>query len=41
MCQAEFNPLYNLALETRRLFSSFMKYLQQSELRGPNFKRAA
>ena len=39
--QAEFNQLCGLAIETSRLISGFMKYLQQSELRGPKFKRAA
>ena len=39
--QTEFNRLSNLALGTSRLISGFMKYLQQSELRGPKFKRAA
>ena len=36
--QAEFDKLHNLSLETSRLISGFMKYLQQSELRGPKFK---
>jgi four helix bundle protein len=38
--QAEFNQLCNIAIETSRLISGFMKYLQQSELRGSKFKRA-
>ena len=37
--QAEFDRAYQLALETSRLISGFMKYLQQSELRGSKFKR--
>lgn len=37
--QTEFNQLWSLAIETSRLISGFMKYLQQSELRGPKFKR--
>jgi four helix bundle protein len=36
--QAEFNKLYEMALETGRLIAGFMKYLQQSELRGPKFR---
>ena len=39
--QAEFDQLYGLAIETSRLISGFMKYLQQSELRGPKFKRGS
>jgi four helix bundle protein len=39
--QAEFNQLCGLAIETSRLISGFMKYLQQSELRGSKFKRAS
>ena len=39
--QAEFNQLSNLALETSRLISGLMKYLQQSELLGSKFKRAS
>jgi four helix bundle protein len=37
--QAEFNDLYKLSLDTSRLISGFMKYLQQSELRGSKYKR--
>ena len=36
--QAEFNQASELVVETSRLISGFMKYLQQSELRGPKFK---
>jgi four helix bundle protein len=36
--QAEFNNLYDMALETSRLIAGFMRYLQQSELRGPKFR---
>jgi len=32
--QTEFDLLYTQALETSRLIGGFMKYLQQSELRG-------
>ena len=39
--QTEFDQLYNLAVETSRLISGFMKYLQQSEMRGPKFKHAS
>jgi four helix bundle protein len=39
--QAEFDQAYQLALETSRVISGLMTYLQQSELRGPKFKRAA
>ena len=41
MTQQEFNELYDLTLEISRLISGFMKYLQQSELRGPKFKTAS
>jgi len=37
----QFNELYNLSLEVSRLISVFMKYLQQSELRGVKFKSAS
>src|SRR5436190_12153990 len=36
--QQHFNELYDLTLEISRLISGFLKYLQQSELRGPKFK---
>jgi len=36
--QQQFNELYDLTLEISRLISGFMKYLQQSELRGPKSK---
>ena len=36
--QAEFERLYEMALETSRLISGFMRYLQQSELRGSKYK---
>lgn len=36
--QAEFDQASELVVETSRLISGFMKYLQQSELRGPKFK---
>ena len=36
--QAEFNQASELVVETSRLISGFMKYLQQTELRGPKFK---
>ena len=39
MTQKQFDDLQNLSLETSRLISGFMKYLQQSELRGAKFKR--
>lgn len=39
--EAEFKRLYDLSIETSRLISGFMKYLQQSELRGSKYKRAA
>ena len=39
--QIEFDQLYNLAVETSRLISGFMKYLQQPEMRGPKFKHAS
>src|SRR6266513_1059677 len=38
MTQQQFNELYDLTLEISRLISGFMKYLQQSDLRGPKFK---
>ena len=38
MTQKQFNELYDLTREISRLVASFMKYLQQSELRGPKFK---
>jgi four helix bundle protein len=37
----EFKQAYDLALETSRLIAGFMKYLQQSELRGAKFKTGA
>ncbi len=36
--QPQFESLYNTALEISRMISGFMKYLQQSELRGTKFK---
>ena len=36
--QAEFDQLYNIATETSRLIAGFIKYLQQSELRGTKFR---
>ena len=39
--QQQFKELYDLTLETSRLISGFMKYLQQSELRGPKSKAAS
>jgi len=36
--QAEFDQLYAMATETSRLMSGFIKYLQQSELRGSKFR---
>ena len=36
--EAEFNGLYRMAVEASRLIPGFMKYLQQSNLRGPKFK---
>jgi four helix bundle protein len=41
VAQAEFTRAYDLAVETSRLISGFMKYLQQSDLRGSKFKRGA
>jgi len=41
MTPQQLNELYNLTLEISRLISGFMKYLQQSELRGPKFKTAS
>jgi four helix bundle protein len=35
----EFNRLYELSIDVSRLISGFMKYLQQSEMRGSKFKR--
>jgi four helix bundle protein len=39
LSEAEFQELHLLATETSRLISGFMKYLQQSDLRGAKFKR--
>lgn len=39
--ESEFGKMYELSLETSRLISGFMKYLQQSPLRGAKFKNAA
>jgi four helix bundle protein len=39
VAKEEFTRAYDLAVETSRLISGFMKYLQQSELRGSKFKR--
>jgi four helix bundle protein len=36
--QAEFDRLYAMATETSRLIAGFIKYLQQSELRGTKFR---
>ncbi|HEX8735385.1 MAG TPA: four helix bundle protein [Pyrinomonadaceae bacterium] len=36
--KTEFEKLSNKLLETSRLISGFMKYLQQSDLRGDKFK---
>jgi len=40
VAQIEFDRLYALAVETSRIISGLMKYLQQSELKGPKFKQA-
>jgi four helix bundle protein len=39
--EGEFKKMYELSLEASRLISGFMKYLQQSDMRGSKFKRAA
>ena len=36
----QFESLYNASLEVSRLIAGFIKYLQQSEIRGNKFKRA-
>lgn len=36
-----FDLLYEMSLEVSRLISGFMKYLQQSEIRGTKFKAAS
>jgi len=36
--EQEFSTAYELFVETSRLISGFMKYLQQSELKGSKFK---
>jgi len=36
--QAEFDQLYAMATEASRLIAGFIKYLQQSELRGTKFR---
>jgi four helix bundle protein len=41
MTQKQFNDLYDLTREISRLIAGFMKYLQQSDLRGPKFKTAS
>ncbi|MFA6545504.1 MAG: four helix bundle protein [Limisphaerales bacterium] len=38
LTQAEFDKLYAQAMETSRLIAGFMKYLQQTELRGTKFR---
>lgn len=37
--QKDFDELHSLSIEVSRMISGFMKYLQQSELRGAKFKR--
>ena len=39
--QQQFNELSSLSIEVSRMISGFMKYLQQSELRGTKFKTAS
>jgi four helix bundle protein len=37
--QQQFETLYNSALEISRMISGFIKYLQQSDMRGNKFKK--
>ena len=39
--QKDFDELRDMSIEVSRMISGFMKYLQQSDLRGPKFKRGA
>ena len=39
VAKEEFARAYDLAVETSRLISGLMKYLQQSEMRGAKFRR--
>jgi four helix bundle protein len=38
LSQTDFNNLYNLAEETGRLNSGLMRYLKQSDFKGPKFR---
>lgn len=37
--QKDFDELHNMSIEVSRMISGFMKYLQQTDLRGSKFKR--
>jgi four helix bundle protein len=39
LTEREFQDLYQLSVEVTRLISGFMKYLQESEMRGSKFTR--
>jgi four helix bundle protein len=41
LTEQEFQSLYSLAMETSRLISGFIRYLQETNLRGPKFKPMA
>lgn len=41
LTQQEFMKLYEMSKEVSRLISGFMKYLQQSDLKGPKFRAKA